>query len=182
MRIISGESRGRILKAPQGQRVRPTAGKIKEALFNILGSRILGARVLDLFSGTGAVGIEALSRGAASVDFVEQDPGSFRVLTENVRSCGYQSNCRLYRQPVLLFLKKNGSRKAFDIVFADPPYHTSIIKKLLPQLDRGVKMQSSGLIIIEHFHKTSLPDRIGSHGHIQSRRYGDSILSFYQLN
>ena len=141
------------------------------------------ARVLDLFSGTGGIGIEALSRGADSVDFVEQDPACFRVLTENVRSCGYQSNCRLYRQPVLSFLKeKNGGPKAFDIVFADPPYHTSMIKKLLPQLERGVKLPPLGLIIIEHFHKIPLPDRLNSYGQIRSRRYGDSVLSFYELN
>ena len=181
MRVIAGRSKGRLLKIRERKHVRPTASKVKEALFAILADQITGARVLDLFAGTGAVGIEALSRGADSVDLVEQDPVSLRVLEENLKRCGFASRAKIHRGNVFRFLRQtNSSTRPFEIVFLDPPYHAKSLKNLLPLLSRGAMITKSGNIIIEHFHKVTLPDQIGHLRRFRFQRYGDTILSFYE--
>lgn len=181
MRVVSGQSKGRRLLSPRGLVVRPTAAKVKEALFDILANLVAGARVLDLFAGTGGIGIEALSRGAESVDFVERDARSRKVLEENLKRCGYQSRARIHRLDVFRYLRQVArTARPFDIVFVDPPYHTGILKKLLPLLSQDVIITHAGIMIIEHFHKTELPDVLGSLHRFRAQRYGDTVLSFYR--
>jgi 16S rRNA (guanine966-N2)-methyltransferase len=181
MRIISGQTKGRALRAPRGRGVRPTSSKVREALFSILSERIEGAFVLDLFAGSGALGIEALSRGAAGVVFVDQAAESLRALVANIDACGYGDRATVHRGNSLKFLKEPGTYAgSFDVVLADPPYHTGILRKLLPLLSRGDIMKPSGIMVIEHFHKTVLPERIGPLSSFRSERYGDTVLAFYQ--
>ena len=181
MRVVAGRIKGRRLKAPPGQRVRPTPAKVKEALFSILADHMVGARVLDLFAGTGGIGIEALSRGAEHVDFVEQHHGSLQTLRNNIKECGLASRTRIHRNNVLSFLRKmRSSITPFDIVFADPPYHTGILTKLLPLLSRGDMITRTDIMIIEHFHKINLPERIGHLYRFRADRYGDTVISFYR--
>jgi 16S rRNA (guanine(966)-N(2))-methyltransferase RsmD len=181
MRVVSGQSKGRRLLALRGQTVRPTQAKVKEALFNILASLVAGARVLDLFAGTGGIGIEALSRGAESVDFVERHPPSRKVLEENLKRCGYQSRARIHRLDAFRYLRQAARGVVpFDIVFVDPPYHTGILKKVLPLLSQDVIITHAGIMIIEHFHKTELPDVLGPFHRFRAQRYGDTVLSFYR--
>jgi 16S rRNA (guanine(966)-N(2))-methyltransferase RsmD len=158
-------------------RVRPTSGKTKEALFSILGERVKGARLLDLFAGTGSIGIEALSRGADRAEFVEYHPASLTALETNLRRCGYIEKARVHKVDVLRYLKHPGG--LFDIVYVDPPYHTGILKKLLPRLSRDGIITPTGTMIIEHFHKMALPDRMGSLQRTRTERYGDTVITFY---
>jgi 16S rRNA (guanine(966)-N(2))-methyltransferase RsmD len=182
MRVTGGTSRGRRLAGPRGHGVRPTRGLVKEALFNILAERVPGARFLDLFAGTGTIGIEALSRGARQVTFVESSQAVCRMLRANIRTCGLEDRAEIRPIPVARFLKQrfNQADQTYDIVFVDPPYHTEEGKKILPSLGRGVIIQLDGVVVIEHFHKTRLADRIGQLALGKSYRYGDTRLSVYR--
>jgi len=181
MRIIAGQTKGHLLRAPRGREVRPTSAKVREALFSILSDRIPNAVILDLFAGSGALGIEALSRGAAEVVFVDQDPESLRALSDNLERCGYSPQARIHEMNSLKFLKGSDAPKnAFDVVLVDPPYHAEILRKLLPLLARGDIMKPSGIMVVEHFHKTVLPERIGPLTALRSDRYGDTMLTFYR--
>src|SRR3970040_117909 len=157
MRVIAGEAKGRRLKAPKGKRVRPTSDYLREALFGILGSSVRGVRFLDLYAGWGAVGIEALSRGGAEVVFLEQDPACLRVLRENVERTGLGQN-RLLGGDVLRVLPRLArQREGFDLTFLRP----------------------HGVVIVEHFAKEPLPERIGNLRRIRERTHGQTMLSFY---
>jgi 16S rRNA (guanine966-N2)-methyltransferase len=181
VRIIGGKSKGLSLKAPRGDRVRPTSAKVREALASILSPVLENARMLDLYAGTGAVGIEALSRGAASVDFVENRPASLAVLKDNLRRLKLGERATIHSKDIFRFIKQDAPHlDSFDIIFIDPPYHTDGMKKLLPLLGQGDIISPSGIMIIEHFHKMDLPERIGSCGKTRSARYGDTVLSFYR--
>jgi 16S rRNA (guanine(966)-N(2))-methyltransferase RsmD len=183
MRVIGGTSRGRRLAGLPRPGVRPTTSQVKEALFNILGERILKARFLDLFAGTGAVGIEALSRGARHVTFVESDPAACRRLRANLLRCGSDDRADIRQLPIARFLTHQSSdlaAQAYDIVFFDPPYHTDAGTKVLSALGGNAMIRPDGVVVIEHFHKTRLADRIGHLTFAKSYRYGDTVLSIYR--
>ena len=122
MRVIAGSLKGRRLKAPTWEGLRPTSDKLRETLFNILAPRIAGARVLDGYAGTGAVGIEAISRGAAMVTFVESDRRAQALIAENLAHCGVANGCVIIRATVARAFDDYGTTKAFDLVLLDPPY------------------------------------------------------------
>ena len=179
MRIIGGTSRGRRLSGPSGAAIRPTADQVKEALFNILADRIVGARFLDLFAGTGNIGLEALSRGATQATFVESNPTACRLLEANVRRCGFERVTEVRPVPVSRFLKL-ARGPAYDIVFLDPPYQTQDTQLVLPSLGGNAIIHPHGVVVVEHFHKTHLDDRIGHLALVKTYRYGDTCLSVYQ--
>jgi 16S rRNA (guanine966-N2)-methyltransferase len=179
MRVLGGALRGRQLAGPRGAGTRPTAGRVKAALFNILSDRIPGARVLDLYAGTGLIGIEALSRGAGYVTFVESNPASYRVVKSNLRRCGYAHLAEVRAMTASRFLK-HAPRESYDIAFVDPPYHTIAESPVLPLLGGGAIIAVNGVVVIEHFHKVQLPDRVGRLVFVKSYRHGDTILSVYQ--
>jgi 16S rRNA (guanine(966)-N(2))-methyltransferase RsmD len=180
MRIIGGTSRGRRLSGPRrGLDVRPTADQVKEALFNILADRLAGARFLDLFAGTGNIGIEALSRGAGHVTFVESSPTAARLLRANLHRCGFARLADVRLTTVSRFLKQR-REPAYDIVFLDPPYRTQETEKVLPSLERDAIIRANGVVIVEHFHKSILAERIGHLALAKTYRYGDTCLSVYR--
>ncbi len=179
MRIIGGTSRGRRLAGPRGAAIRPTADQVKEALFNVLAERIAGARFLDLFAGTGTIGLEALSRGAAQATFVESNPTARRVLEANVRRCGFEQAVEIRPVPVSRFLKY-ARGPAYDIAFLDPPYQSQDAQRVLPSLGGDAIIRPHGVVVVEHFHKTHLDDRIGHLALVKTYRYGDTCLSVYQ--
>lgn len=158
--------------------VRPTSDKVKEALFSILGDRVVDAKVLDLFAGMGGIGIEALSRGAAHLDFVEVDEALADILEQNLTACGFTDRASVYRMDAFRFIKQ--IRRPYDLVFADPPYHTWQLKKLLPVLGQGAMITPDGLVIVEHFHKITLPKQIGDLEAVRSYEYGDTVLTLYR--
>ncbi len=183
MRVVAGTKKGRRLKKPEGKNLRPTSARVREALLSILSHRIQGARVLDLYSGTGALGLEALSRGAHPVVFVENRVASARILRENVTRCGDDEQCVVIAQNVEMFLASPpafGEPPMFDIVFADPPYHTTDLTQLLEQLSLSGKIVSRGVVILEHFVKRTVPSQVGSLTQTRQSRYGDTMLTFFQ--
>jgi pantetheine-phosphate adenylyltransferase len=182
MRVIAGTAKGRRLRAGRGLALRPTADKVKGALFNILESRFnLGsAAVLDLFAGTGALGIEALSRGAAGVSFVEQSPASVRVLRENVRLCGFEDLARVLPMSVRGALAQLARERAcFDGVLADPPYERGLIESTLSAVAEHGLVRPGAWVIVEHHTGETPPAACGPLRLTQSRRYGKTGLALY---
>ena len=147
MRVVTGIQKGRRLKEPEGYDLRPTPARVREALLSILAHRIEGARVLDLYAGTGALGLESLSRGAGQVVFVDNHAAAARILRENVTRCGQDERCVVITQDVEAFLTSPpsfGEPPAFDVVFVDPPYHTTDLARLLERLSLSQKIAAQG--------------------------------------
>jgi len=169
VRIIAGDFKGRRIKTPATDKVRPTADRVREAWFNILQGSIPGARVLDLFAGSGALGFEALSRGAVSVDFVEKHTASLRVLHANASLLNVEGQVTIHRTDALRFTERLHA-SAYDVAFADPPYATDDVLRLVA-LFRVTPF--ARLFSIEH----SI-DRIVEGG--DTRRYGDTAVTFLE--
>jgi 16S rRNA (guanine966-N2)-methyltransferase len=177
MRIVSGSRGGRRLKAPAGLAVRPTPDKVREALFSILGQRVTGARVLDLFAGTGAVGLEALSRGAASVLFVEQSASVARLIKGNIEALefGDVANVWIGRLPGVLG-KIAMAYPPFDIVFADPPYEKGQLDLLTAHPALSGVVSPGSTVVLEHRYSETFAT--APWAVTECRRYGDTALSF----
>ncbi len=177
--MIAGEAKGRRLEAPKGMRVRPTLDRVRESLFNILGPRLDGCRFLDLFAGSGANGIEALSRGAASCTFVDADERSLRVLRSNVASVGFAGRARVTKLTLPNGLERLcESEASYDVIFADPPYDFAHYRRLVEVLGHGILAQD-GLAIIEHASRTPLEMPVGPLVRVREERYGDTTLTFF---
>ena len=170
MRIIAGEWKGRRFKAPTGIFVRPTPDRVREAWMSIVQLEIPGARVLDLCAGTGALGLEALSRGASRVDFVENDPRSLRVLEENIVGLEAGGRCRVHRAEAMSYLSK-GAHTPWSLAFADPPYHAGLAAQLA-RLWLGTPF--SAIFGVEHEAQEVLPE--GG----DRRRYGDTAITIFR--
>jgi 16S rRNA (guanine966-N2)-methyltransferase len=176
MRVTGGTGRGRRLKVPAGDRVRPTSDKVKQALFNILGDRIGGARFLDLFAGTGGIGIEAMSRGAARAVFVDDSRKSLDAVRHNIEQAGFGDRAQVIAAKAESFVRKTEER--FDIVFLDPPYTTEI--QPLLELIAGTGLLASGAVVVaEHFKKQRSSERAGDLSLFREAVYGDTVLAFY---
>lgn len=243
MRVSAGVVKGHRLRSSRGMALRPTATKVKEALFDVLGERIKGASLIDFFAGSGNVGIEALSRGAEHVVFVEHHSPSVRLLRNNLTACGLHFKAKVYTMDAFTFLKKikkrpvtggpssgsaqamfqaqpehggrgacedlqnanrsgptpnagpgrggiggpfspspHGPPHAIDILFADPPYHGPLAERFLRQLGKSDMITERTLVVIEHFHKSPLPERAGHLGLVKRYRYGDTLLSVYRYS
>ena len=154
MRVISGSVRGRKLKTPVGSEIRPTADLIKESIFNIVQFDIEGRRVLDIFAGTGQLGIEALSRGAQSAVFVDFSQYSIKLISENLRLCGFSEYARVIRSDALKYLRNS---EKFDLIFIDPPYGENITDEILKKIIEFDKLYDNGIIIIEMSADTIAP-------------------------
>jgi 16S rRNA (guanine966-N2)-methyltransferase len=192
LRIIAGDLGGRRLRAPPGLRTRPTSSRVREALFNILGPRLGGATVLDLYAGSGALGIEALSRGAARAIFVEQDAGVCRTLLHNLREVAMSDRTQVLQRPVRAALPQLLAHGRFDVVFADPPYRSDELPWLLTQLAQSAALHAGGRLVLERAtrdaealdEKISTAAEVGAPGGLilcDRRRYGDTSLLFYCL-
>jgi len=177
MRIIAGIARGRRLTVPKGDRVRPTLDRVREALFSILAPRIAGANFLDLFAGSGANGIEALSRGAASALFVDNHPDSLACIKKNLELTGFANRGRCQRSALPQDLARVSGD--FDVIFADPPYGFTGYTELLEAIAQTGKLATDGEIVIEHPRKLDLPAEIATLRQTQQRHYGTTTLSFY---
>jgi 16S rRNA (guanine966-N2)-methyltransferase len=179
MRIIAGAFKGRRL-APVKGRTRPTAARVREAVFNILGPALNGARVLDLFAGTGALGIEALSRGAAAAVFVEDHPQAVKALRRNLEDLGLQGQSHLWSLPVSSALKKLAAQgEHFDLAFLDPPYDGEAAPATLQALASLDLLRPGAGVVVEHSRRETLPPQSGPLKLLQVRRYGDTQVAFY---
>jgi 16S rRNA (guanine966-N2)-methyltransferase len=170
VRIVAGRWRGRIIKAPADSRVRPTADRVREAWMSILMPDIPGARVLDLFAGSGALGLEAISRGAERADFVEMAPKSLSALEANVAALGAQSAAVVHRADALRFTAALDAG-AFDIAFADPPYGMALGTRLA---ERWLEVPFAQILSVEHRVDETLP------GDGERRKYGQTVITIYR--
>ena len=178
MRVIAGKFKGRNLKSPPSLQVRPTSDRLRETLFNVIASRVPNARFLDLCAGSGAVGIEALSRGAAHATFVDRSRRSCQLIKANLELCGVGETGRdIYCSEVTEFLKQSNTDK-WDLIFLDPPYNTDYLR-ILQLLGSLSLLENEGLLIVEHHHKTDLPETTGTLRRMRILKQGDSSLSFY---
>jgi 16S rRNA (guanine966-N2)-methyltransferase len=180
VRIISGEAKGRTLKMPKSDLVRPTADRVRETIFNMLGQRLSGERVLDLYAGAGGLGLEALSRGAGHATFVESSREVMPTLAENVRHLGFSSRAMTLLRPVERALVQLGGGTPFDVVFADPPYAQRALKMVLEGLDAHGLVAARGTVVVEHDKRELLPERVGALARTDERQFGDTTVSFYE--
>lgn len=179
MRVVAGTAKGLRLDAPKGRDVRPTADRVREALFSSLGDRLRGAAVLDLFGGTGALAIEALSRGAASAVVVELNPRTADVIAANLSRTGLARLARLLRGDALKTIPRLAAEGArFDVAFLDPPYAGDLAERALRALiDHGV-LAEGGIAVVEHPKRSALPEIAGARV-VAERRYGDTALTWF---
>jgi len=182
LRVIAGSAKGRRLGTLRTLALRPTPDRVREALFNILGVRIDGAAVLDLCAGSGAIGLEALSRGASRAIFVEAHAPACRLIENNLRLCGLRADGAVWCRDLLealRALKMQG--QTFEVIFLDPPYHTALLEEALHQLSDGRLLTAQGQVIAEHFFKRALQEHYGRLQRVRVARFGDVALSFYRV-
>jgi 16S rRNA (guanine966-N2)-methyltransferase len=181
MRVISGKHRGRRLKGPEGLDLRPTGDRLKETLFNVFGARVSGSVVLDVFGGSGSIGIEALSRGARQAVFIEIAAAAYRLIRHNLGLCGIGSGFRIIQQDVFAALRSL-AREDFkaDIVFFDPPYDFKPYKDLLEITFNRNLLKQTSQVVIEHHRKAVLPESGSGYRRSRIIRQGDHVLSFYE--
>ena len=179
MRITGGAARGLRLVAPRLPNIRPTSDRVRSALFQLLAKVLEGSIVLDLYAGTGALGIEALSRGAARVDFVERDHRICQVIERNIKSSGFADRGHLYRKRVEQALEFLSG--PYNLALLDPPYDLEELPQTIEALNRPGLLQDGGLVVIEHRSKTALAERYGLLLREDLRRYGDTALSIYRM-
>ena len=180
LRIIAGKYRGLHLVSPKGMRVRPTADRMREAIFNIVGNDLSELWVLDLFAGTGAMGLEALSRGASFVVMVDQHPSALKLIGRNLAACGYPKNTKVYKLDLRRGLKGlRNQNYRFHLVFLDPPYGQGLNQRCLEQLGNGALLNPNATVACEHATEEELDSAYGCLQRQNMRRYGTSSVSFY---
>jgi 16S rRNA (guanine966-N2)-methyltransferase len=181
MRVISGTCKGRALKAVPGMDTRPTTDKVKESLFNMIGPYFSGGVGLDLFAGSGGLGIEALSRGMEKVIFVDRDFKANHTIKENLKLCHFENQSEVFRNEAERALKAIVKREMkFNGIFLDPPYKKQRIELILQTIEENELLQQDGFIVCEHDSKLSLPDRIGILHQTRHEQYGMIGISIFK--
>ena len=178
MRVITGKARGVQLKTPEGMLTRPTADRVKEALFSIINFDLPGAAVLDLFGGTGQLGIEALSRGANSAVFVDQREDACKIIRENLRRTKLESQGRVVRSDYLDYLRR--SKEKFDIILLDPPYAEVFLENALKCITEIDILKSDGIIVAERPVEKELPFEFEGYTRSKDYKYGKTLLTIYR--
>ena len=174
MRVITGTARGRRLKTPEGMDIRPTTDNVKESVFNIIQFDIEGRRVLDLFAGTGQLGIECLSRGAREVVFIDQNREAVKSIRENLKACGFSAP--VLQQDALGYLS---ACAPFDLIFVDPPYDAGLYAPVLERINSVDLLSDGGIIICESRRETAMPELTAPYLLRREYRYGKVKLSVY---
>jgi 16S rRNA (guanine966-N2)-methyltransferase len=182
VRVIGGVYRSRRLRAVAGQEVRPTSDRMRETLFNVLGARVRDSRFLDLCAGSGAVGIEALSRGARHAVFVEQSRRACAVIEANLRELGIADRASLICREAVAWLKPLACEaEPFDLIFFDPPYASGIYSTVLSHLGEGFNLADGAVVVVEHRAKAPLAGDYGRLKSFRQLKQGESMLAFYRV-
>jgi 16S rRNA (guanine(966)-N(2))-methyltransferase RsmD len=179
MRIISGTSRGRRLARPKSQAIRPTSDRVKESIFNLLGNEVEGGVVLDLFAGTGNLGIEALSRGAKKALFVEKGRQALRLIQTNLAQIGMEDRSEILPQDVnraIGILNQRG--ESFDLILMDPPYEKGLIQRTLLKLNSHRIYHEDSILVVEHDRREPIPEKVEGWTLTRQRKIGDTLISF----
>lgn len=179
LRIIGGRLRGRRIKSIPGRAIRPTANRIRESIFNIIADQTAGQNVADLFAGTGALGLEALSRGAAGAVFVDHDPAAVAAIQHNVALLGVATQAHIRKWDVLINLKcLNAFPQALSLIFIDPPYRQNMVQPALTQLHHSQRVQAGAMIVVEHSPHEIISLSATPFALDDQRRYGKTLVSF----
>ncbi|HZK57827.1 MAG TPA: 16S rRNA (guanine(966)-N(2))-methyltransferase RsmD [Clostridia bacterium] len=182
MRVISGKARGHTLKSSGGLDIRPTTDRVKESIFNIIQTRLCGSVIIDLFAGSGGLGIEALSRNADKAYFIDSNKNSIQTIRENLKKTNLINNSKVVRADALNGIIGLSQHKVkADIIFLDPPYSKGFIEPTLEAILSYDILQSDGIVIVEHNTKDEAPDNIHKLKKYRTNRYGDIAVSFYRL-
>ena len=182
MRITAGVLKNRKIKSREGRETRPTLERIKEAIFSIIGEQVVEAKFLDLYSGTGNMAIEALSRGAGRAVMIEQDKEALRIIIENINNLSLENKCRAYKNDVFRAIEiLDRKNEKFDIIFMDPPYKENISAQTIEKISESNILSEEGIIISEHSTYEKLENTIGKFVKYDERDYNKKIISFYKL-
>jgi len=185
LRVIGGTAKGRRLECAEGRVTRPTPDRVRGSMFNILGQAFDGERVLDLFSGTGALTIEALSRGAVFSFMVEMSPEPIKAIRKNLKLTGFEDRVRLYEMDVesaLEIVARDAGGVAFDLIFAGPPYAYRREEWLMARIVSLGLLKTDGVAVFQHATRREMPDAEGGLYRSDYRRFGETSLSFYTVN
>lgn len=181
MRVISGSAKGRALKAVPGMSTRPTTDKVKEAIFSMIGPYFDGGQVLDLFAGTGGLGIEALSRGMSRAVFIDVEKKSVDTVLHNVQAAGLKEQAEIFRNDAVRALKALAKReRQFELVFLDPPYKMKAIAELIAAMEDQGLLASQAVIVVEHDAEDVLAEMIGGMEQQRRAEYGDTAVTIYR--
>ena len=181
MRITAGTLKNRKINSREGRETRPTLERIKEAIFSIIGDKIIKMKFLDLYSGTGNMAIEALSRGAERAIMIEQDKEALRIIIENINNLKLDNQCRAYKNDVLRAIEiLDRKNEKFDIIFMDPPYKENITEETIIKISESNILNKDGIIISEHSIYEKLGNKIGKFVKYDERDYNKKIISFYR--
>lgn len=183
MRIITGKARGLQLTVPKTYDVRPTADRVKESVFNIIGSKIIGARVLDLFAGTGNLGLESWSRGASKITFIDESKESLRLVRSNIAKCRAEADCNVLKGSAPAVAERlAASGELFDFAFCDPPYNKGWVQQIIALLGRRAFLKTGGYLVVERSAHDTLPELPAACELVRSNRYGETIVDFICYN
>lgn len=182
MRVISGKARGQALKAPHGLNTRPTTDRVKESIFNIIQTRLYESIVIDLFSGSGNLGIESLSRSAKKAYFVDNNKNSILAIKDNLKKTKLIDHAMVMQMDVLSAMKKLSEQNVkADIIFLDPPYSQGLVHPVLDKILDYELLEPDGIVIVEHKKTDDIPEAIHNLQKYRSNHYGDIAVSFYEL-
>ena len=182
MRVISGKARGLKLNTPKNDDVRPTTDRVKESLFNMINSYIMDSDILDLFAGTGSLGIECLSRGANQCIFVDNSKESINIVKSNIKKARVENESIVlnldFKSAINSLSSKN---KQFDVIFMDPPYYKNMFSDALSAVDNNNLLKEDGIIVVEHDTVDKFPDNMGRLYKSREKKYGNTTLTFYKM-
>ncbi len=184
MRIVAGTAKGRALAGPKAtsKHIRPTADRVRETLFNVLGQWLDGQAVLDLYAGTGALGLESISRGAAKAVLVDADREALSLCRANTETLGFASQVEVVAQPVEKALGVLGRRgDKFELIFADPPYAARVVEGVLDGVGQHALLAPGGMVVIEHDKREAAPESHAGFERVDQRRFGDTLVSFFRI-
>jgi 16S rRNA (guanine966-N2)-methyltransferase len=178
MRVIAGHYKGRRLIAPTWTGLRPTSDRLKQTLFDVLGELVIGAHMLDGFAGTGGLGIEALSRGASSATFIDEDRRAIELIERNLRHCGIEEGYVMIRDGFLGAMRRLATGRQLDLIVLDPPYDCADLAGVLSAT--APCLASRGTLVLEHTRRSDVPERVATIARFRTLRAGDSALTFYR--
>ncbi len=182
MRITGGQSKGRVLTSPTGMSIRPTTDRVREAVFNIIGQDLSGLKVLDLFAGTGVLGLEALSRGARHVVFIDKSQQAIKLIKKNLATCKFQNSGTVLKNDLKKGLPASHLKQQdFDLVFLDPPYRKDLITPLLKKISTANILSHDSCVVAELSKNEILPKTIGNLKMTDTRLYGDTRINIYEV-
>ena len=182
MRVISGKARGLKLNTPKNEDVRPTTDRVKESLFNIINFYVMDNNILDLFAGTGSLGIECLSRGAHKCVFVDKSKESMAIVKSNIKKARVENESTVLNLDFKSAINSLALKKEkFDVIFMDPPYYENMFIECLKSIDKFNLLDEDGIIVVEHDTKDLFEDSIGRLNKSREKKYGNTTLTFYKL-